>query len=203
MSEVILFNKPYGVLSQFMAEAGHRGLADYIPLPGVYAAGRLDADSEGLLVLTADESLHFALANPRGKTEKVYWAQVEGEPDEASLKALESGLDLGDFRSLPCRARRIPAPPSLWERIPPIRVRRAIPTAWIELRLREGKNRQVRRMTARVGFPTLRLIRYAVGPWTIQGLPPGAWRRVVVDRRRFADYPNGIPFGRHRSASPH
>jgi 23S rRNA pseudouridine2457 synthase len=183
--EVILFNKPCGVLSQFTPEAGHRSLADYIALAGVYAAGRLDADSEGLLVLTADGSLQFALADPRGKTEKVYWAQVEGEPDETSLKALESGLDMGDFRSLPCRARRIPAPPSLWERVPPIRVRRAIPTAWIELRLREGKNRQVRRMTARVGFPTLRLIRYAVGPWTIQGLPPGAWRRVVVDRRRF------------------
>jgi 23S rRNA pseudouridine2457 synthase len=186
VSEVVLFNKPYGVLSQFTPEAGHPGLAGFIDLPGIYAVGRLDADSEGLLVLTDDGALQHALADPRGKTEKIYWAQVEGEPGPSQLRALESGLDLGDFRSLPCSARLIPEPPSLWERVPPIRVRRAIPTAWIELRLREGKNRQVRRMTARVGLPTLRLIRYRVGPWTLEGLAPGEWRRAVVDRRQFA-----------------
>ena len=184
VSEVILFNKPYGVLSQFTPEAGRRGLADYIDLPGIYAAGRLDADSEGLLVLTGDGALQHALADPRGKTEKVYWAQVEGEPGQAELRALESGLDLGDFRSLPCSARLIPEPPSLWARVPPIRVRRAIPTAWIELRLREGKKRQVRRMTAAVGHPTLRLIRVRIGGFQLGALPAGSWRELDVDGRR-------------------
>jgi 23S rRNA pseudouridine2457 synthase len=198
---LLLFNKPYGVACQFSPCGEHRTLKDFIPIPDVYAAGRLDADSEGLLVLTGDGALQHALADPRSKTEKIYWAQVEGEPDASQLRALESGLDLGDFRCLPCRARLIPEPPSLWARVPPIRVRRAIPTAWIELRLREGKNRQVRRMTARVGLPTLRLIRYRVGPWTLEGLAPGEWRRAVVDRRQFAGRGNAA-FEPQRPDSP-
>jgi 23S rRNA pseudouridine2457 synthase len=178
---VILFNKPCGVLSQFTAEAGRPGLAGYIALPGIYAAGRLDADSEGLLVLTDDGTLQHRLSDPRRKVTKTYWAQVEGIPDESALKALESGLDLGDVVTLPCRARRMAEPRDLWPRDPPIRSRREIPTAWIELCLREGKNRQVRRMTARVGYPTLRLIRWAVGTWTLAGLGPGCWRDASTE----------------------
>jgi 23S rRNA pseudouridine2457 synthase len=178
---IVLFNKPFGVLSQFTSEAGRLGLAGYLPLPGIYAAGRLDADSEGLLVLTDDGALQHRLSDPRRKVPKVYWAQVEGIPDHRALKAMEDGLDLGDFVSLPCSARIIAEPSELWPRHPPIRSRRAIPTAWIELRLREGKNRQVRRMTAKVGFPTLRLIRWAVGPWTLSGLAPGQWRLVTAE----------------------
>jgi 23S rRNA pseudouridine2457 synthase len=145
-------------------------------MPGVYAAGRLDADSEGLLVLTDDGELQHRLSDPRRKVTKVYWAQVEGIPNEAALKAVEVGLDLGDFVTMPCQARLMPHPADLWPRQPPIRSRRHIPTAWVELHLREGKNRQVRRMTARIGHPTLRLIRWAVGPWTVAGLAPGQWR---------------------------
>lgn len=177
-ARIVLFNKPCGVLSQFTPEAGRPGLAEFIPLPGIYAVGRLDADSEGLLVLTDDGALQHRLSDPRRKVAKTYWAQVEGIPGEAALEAIASGLDLGDFVTLPCDARRMPEPADLWPRQPPIRVRRDIPTAWIELRLREGKNRQVRRMTARVGHPTLRLIRWAVGEWTVAGLLPGRWREV-------------------------
>jgi 23S rRNA pseudouridine2457 synthase len=173
---LILFNKPYGVLSQFTREAGRAALADYIPVTDVYPAGRLDADSEGLLVLTGDGPLQARIADPRHKMAKTYWAQVEGVPTPAALRALEGGLDLGDFVTRPCRARLIEEPPGLWEREPPIRVRRAIPTAWVEIVLKEGRNRQVRRMTAKVGCPTLRLIRYAIGPWSIDRLAPGQWR---------------------------
>lgn len=176
MGRLVLFNKPYGVLSQFTAEAGHAALADYIPIPGVYAAGRLDVDSEGLLLLTDDGGLQKRVADPRHKMEKTYWAQVEGMPDAAALQQLEKGVDLGDFVTLPCSARLIEAPAGLWPRTPPIRARRNIPTAWLEVVLREGKNRQVRRMTARAGFPTLRLIRWAIGPWTLFGLAQGEWR---------------------------
>lgn len=176
MARIILFHKPFGVLSQFTAEAGRRGLADFIPIPGVYAAGRLDADSEGLLVLTDDGALQHRLSDPRHKLAKIYWTQVEGTPAAAALGAIESGLDLGDFRTQPCQVRLMAEPKGLWPRDPPIRSRKDIPTAWIELRLREGKNRQVRRMTARVGHPTLRLIRWGVGAWTLAGLAPGQWR---------------------------
>lgn len=173
---LIRFNKPYGVLSQFTPEGRWRGLKDFIDQPGVYVAGRLDADSEGLLLLTDDGQEQARIADPRHKMEKTYWAQVEGVPDEAALAALRRGVTLNDGPTLPARARAMPEPPALWEREPPIRVRKAVPTAWIELVIREGRNRQVRRMTAAVGLPTLRLIRAAIGPYTLDDLAPGSWR---------------------------
>lgn len=179
-SRVILFNKPYGVLTQFTAEDGRPTLKDFIPVPGVYAAGRLDMDSEGLVVLTGDGRLQARISDPRHKLPKIYWAQVEGLPGESALSALRQGVDLGDFQTQPCRARLMDEPPGLWPRQPPIRYRKNIPTAWIELVLKEGKNRQVRRMTAKVGFPTLRLIRYGVGPWTLEGLAPGTFRYADI-----------------------
>ena len=179
-ARLILFNKPYGVLCQFRTSDGRLCLKDYIPVTGVYPAGRLDLDSEGLLVLTDDGSLQARIAEPRRKLTKTYWAQVEGLPTAQALRALRGRLDLGDFVTQPCLARRIDPPKDLWSRDPPIRQRLHIPTAWLELTLHEGKNRQVRRMTAKIGHPTLRLIRWAVGPWTLQGLAPGQWREVAV-----------------------
>ena len=178
MARLILFNKPYGVLSQFTPEAGHGCLKDYLSVTKVYPAGRLDADSEGLLVLTDSGALQARIAQPRHKLAKVYWAQVEGEPSLEALEMLRAGLDLGDFVTAPCLARAMEAPPDLWQRDPPVRKRLHIPTAWLELTLREGKNRQIRRMTAKVGHPTLRLIRWAVGSWTLEGLDPGQWREI-------------------------
>ncbi len=175
-SRLIRFNKPYGTLSQFTPEGRWRGLKDFIDLPGVYVAGRLDADSEGLLLLTDDGQLQAQIADPRFKMEKTYWVQVEGMPDEAALSALRRGVALNDGATLPARARLLDPPPPVWERDPPIRVRQSIPTAWVELIIREGRNRQVRRMTAAVGFPTLRLIRAAIGPYTLDGLAPGVWQ---------------------------
>lgn len=177
---LLLFNKPYGVLCQFTAEPGKATLADHIGVPHVYAAGRLDADSEGLLVLTDDGGLQARIADPRHKLPKTYLVQVEGIPDEAALARLRAGVDLGDFVTRPCDARLIEEPAWLWPRNPPIRERKAIPTAWLEIVLREGKNRQVRRMTAKVGFPTLRLLRVRIGEWTLDGLEPGAWREAPV-----------------------
>ena len=173
---LICFNKPYGVLSQFTPEGRWRGLKDFIDLPGVYVAGRLDADSEGLLLLTNDGPLQARISDPRFKMEKTYWVQVEGEPNEAALAALRAGVQLNDGPTRPARARLLAPPPVVWQREPPIRVRAAIPTAWIELAISEGRNRQVRRMTAAVGLPTLRLIRAAIGPHTLDGLAPGSWR---------------------------
>jgi len=175
-SRLICFNKPYGVLSQFTPEGRWRGLKDFINIPGVYVAGRLDADSEGLLLLTNDGKLQARISDPRFKMEKTYWVQIEGEPDEAALTALRQGVMLNDGITLPARAQRIPAPEGLWERDPPVRVRQTIPTSWLELVIREGRNRQVRRMTAAVGYPTLRLIRAAIGPYRLQGLFQGTWR---------------------------
>ncbi len=172
---LIRFNKPYGVLSQFTAEGRWQGLKDHIDLPGVYVAGRLDADSEGLLLLTSDGKLQAHIADPRFKMEKTYWVQVEGVPQEAALTALRTGVVLNDGPTLPARARLLVPPPAVWERTPPIRERKAIPTAWIELVIKEGRNRQVRRMTAAVGHPTLRLIRTAIGPYSLEGLAPGVW----------------------------
>lgn len=172
---LIRFLKPYGVLSQFTPEGRWRGLGDWIDLPGVYVAGRLDADSEGLLLLTSDGALQARIADPRFKMEKVYWVQVEGEPSEAALEALRTGVQLNDGPTRPARVRRMAAPAGLWPRDPPIRVRANIPDCWLELAIREGRNRQVRRMTAAVGHPTLRLIRAAIGPYTLQGLAPGQW----------------------------
>lgn len=178
MSRIVLFNKPYGVLSQFTPEGRWRGLREVLPLAGVYAAGRLDADSEGLLILTDDGKLQAQLADPRHKQPKTYWAQVEGAPTELDLEPLRRGVDLGDFVTRPAIARVIAEPESLWPRDPPIRFRASIPTTWIELTIREGKNRQVRRMTAKTGFPTLRLIRAAVGPYKLGALKPGEWREL-------------------------
>ena len=178
-SRLLCFNKPYGVLSQFTPEGRWRGLKEYIDVPGVHAAGRLDADSEGLLLLTNDGPLQARIADPRFKMEKTYWVQVEGAPGEAALAQWRAGVDLNDGRTLPARARLLPEPPSLWERNPPIRVRQSIPTAWIELVIREGRNRQVRRMTAALGFPTLRLVRMAIGPYSLDGLEPGVWLDIA------------------------
>jgi 23S rRNA pseudouridine2457 synthase len=175
---LIALNKPYGVLSKFRPEPGKRTLADYVPIRNVYPAGRLDADSEGLLLLTDDGALQARIANPRHKLPKVYWAQVEGEPTDEALEKLRSGVDLGDFVTKPARARRIDEPAGLWPRNPPIRYRARIPTSWLEITLREGKNRQVRRMTAHVGFPTLRLIRARIGKVDLTGLAPGEWREI-------------------------
>ena len=183
MSKLILFNKPYGVMTQFSPSTGRQTLADYIRVPGVYAAGRLDADSEGLVVLTDDGALQSRIANPRHKLPKRYLVQVEGLASDAALELLVMGVDLGDFVSKPCEARRIEEPIGLWPRTPPIRFRKAIPTSWLELVLKEGKNRQVRRMSAYVGFPTLRLIRWAVGDWTLDGLAPGQWRELEISRQ--------------------
>ena len=178
-ARLLRFNKPYGVLSQFTPEGRWRGLQDFIDVPGVYVAGRLDADSEGLLLLTDDGALQARISDPRHKMEKTYWVQVEGIPDEAALQALRQGVQLGDGPTLPARVRRLEPPPALWERDPPIRVRQNIPDCWIELIIREGRNRQVRRMTAAVGHPTLRLIRAAIGPYSLQGLAPGQWCPVA------------------------
>jgi 23S rRNA pseudouridine2457 synthase len=175
---LIVFNKPFGVICKFRPEPGRPTLADYIKVPEVYPAGRLDTDSEGLLLLTDDGALQTRIANPRHKLAKVYWAQVEGVPTDEALVALRNGVDLGDFTTKPAGARLIDEPAGLWSRDPPIRYRAKIPTTWLELTLREGKNRQVRRMTARVGFPTLRLVRAAVGRVSVDSLAPGAWREI-------------------------
>ena len=178
---LIALNKPFGVISKFSPAPGLRTLADYVPVRNVYPAGRLDTDSEGLLLLTDDGALQARIANPRHKLPKTYWAQVEGEPTDAALAALRAGVDLGDFVTQPAGARRIDEPLGLWARDPPNRYRAKIPTAWLELTLREGKNRQVRRMTARVGFPTLRLIRAAIGTVSVEGLAPGEWREIGAE----------------------
>jgi 23S rRNA pseudouridine2457 synthase len=178
---LIALNKPFGVISKFSPEAGKRTLADYVSARNVYPAGRLDTDSEGLLLLTDDGALQARIANPRHKLAKTYWAQVEGSPTDAALAALRKGVDLGDFITQPAGARIIDEPANLWPRDPPIRYRAKIPTAWVELTLREGKNRQVRRMTARVGFPTLRLVRVAIGDIDLAGLAPGEWREVEAE----------------------
>lgn len=176
MTRLILFNKPYLVLCQFTDPDGRPTLADYIDVPEVYAAGRLDNDSEGLLALTDDGRLQQQIADPQHKLPKTYWAQVEGIPDAAALERLRRGVQLKDGMTRPAEAALLDEPPGLWPRTPPIRERKSIPTAWIELTLREGRNRQVRRMTAAVGFPSLRLIRARIGPWALGDLQPGEWR---------------------------
>lgn len=180
-ARLIAFNKPYGVICQFTPEAGHKALSDYIAIPHVYPAGRLDTDSEGMLMLTDHGPLQNRISSPKHKLVKTYWAQVEGLPDDTAIARLCEPLDLGDFVTQRCQAKRISEPAGLWERDPPIRHRAAIPTAWLEIRLTEGKNRQVRRMTAKVGFPTLRLIRAAIGSIQINKLAPGQWRDVNLD----------------------
>ncbi|RMH66740.1 MAG: pseudouridine synthase [Bacteroidetes bacterium] len=177
MPRLILFNKPYHVLCQFTDADGRATLADFVPVPGVYPAGRLDYDSEGLVVLTDAGWLQHRISDPQHKLPKTYWVQVERIPDDAALQRLAEGVVIRGRRTRPARVERMEAP-AVWERDPPIRYRRHVPTAWLALHLREGRNRQVRRMTAAVGHPTLRLIRHAVGPWTLGDLRPGQWIEV-------------------------
>lgn len=179
MPELLLFNKPYGVICQFSAHPTHQSLADYIDAPGFYAAGRLDTDSEGLLLLTDHGGLQHRITDPGHKLPKTYWVQVEGTPSPPQLAQLAAGVDLGDFVSLPASVRQI-VPPALWPRNPPVRERKTVPDSWLELTIREGKNRQVRRMTAKVGLPTLRLVRVKIGDWQLESLQPGEMRRIQV-----------------------
>jgi 23S rRNA pseudouridine2457 synthase len=175
---LIAFNKPFGVICKFSPEPGKPTLADFIDVPNVYPAGRLDTDSEGLLLLTDNGALQTRISDPSHKLPKTYWAQVEGVPTEAALIALRGGVSLSDFKTQPAGAQLIDEPAGLWPRDPPIRYRAKIPTAWLEITLREGKNRQVRRMTAGVGFPTLRLVRASIGRVSVRGLPLGTWREI-------------------------
>ena len=180
MAKIILFNKPFGVLTQFTDTEGRKTLADFITEKKVYAAGRLDRDSEGLLVLTDDGKLQNRIASPKHKMSKTYWVQVEGETSEADIQPLRDGVVLKDGITKPAKIKRISQPPNLWDREPPVRVRKTIPDSWLEITIAEGRNRQVRRMTAAIGFPTLRLIRYRVGSWTIDGLGNGQQKLLEV-----------------------
>lgn len=184
MARLILFNKPFDVLSQFTdggADTARRTLSDFIGVPGVYPAGRLDRDSEGLLLLTDDGRLQARIADPRFKLPKTYLVQVEGAPQEAALDKLRAGVRLNDG---PCRPAAVDHidPPDLWPRHPPVRFRKSVPDHWLRLTIREGRNRQVRRMTASVGLPTLRLVRWSIGDWTVDGIPPGEYREVAAAR---------------------
>lgn len=182
MSRILLFNKPYGVLSQFTdarSPSPRPTLSGFVTVPGVYPAGRLDRDSEGLLVLTDDGALQARIADPRHKLPKTYLVQVEGAPTDADLAPLRHGVTLNDGPTRPAQVQLI-APPALWERDPPVRFRKAVPDQWIEITIHEGRNRQVRRMTAHIGFPTLRLVRWRIGDWTLDGLAPGGWRDAAL-----------------------
>lgn len=192
MSNILIINKPFQVLTQFTDPDGRKTLADYIKKPGFYAAGRLDYDSEGLLILTDDGALQHTLAHPKFKMEKTYWAQVEGKVTDEAITQLRNGVELKDGKTRPAKAKLM-TEPNIWQRNPPIRERQEIPTSWIELKITEGKNRQVRRMTAAVGFPTLRLVRYAIGTWTLGTLQPGETREEVVDIP---------PIAKRRTSSP-
>lgn len=212
MSQLILFNKPFNVLTQFTDSADRQTLKDYIDIENVYPAGRLDRDSEGLVLLTDDGQLQQLIANPRFKLQKTYWVQVEHRPDEQALQQLRQGIELKDGPTLPAQAEFM-APPAIWDRHPPIRERKAIPTQWLQLSIFEGRNRQVRRMTAAVGHPTLRLIRVGIGPWQIDRLQPGQWQAIPEEdvikwrddletqnnRRRRGRAGQPLPAGRRRN----
>jgi 23S rRNA pseudouridine2457 synthase len=178
MARVILFNKPHGVVCQFTSEHGHQSLKEFIPISGFYPAGRLDVDSEGLVLLTDDGVLQNKISAPKFKLPKTYWVQVEGLLDDRAANKLRQGVQLSDFKAQPAQVFPMNEPNDLWERMTAIRYRKNIPTSWISMILKEGKNRQVRRMTAAVGFPTLRLIRYAIGEYTLQGIAPGEWLMI-------------------------
>ncbi|MGZ8269918.1 MAG: pseudouridine synthase [Methylophilus sp.] len=175
---IILFNKPFNVVCQFSSHEKHPTLRDFISIPNVYAAGRLDTDSEGLLILTDDGALQHRLSHPKHKEVKIYWVQVEGRPTQADLMPLLHGVDLGDFVTKPAQVSIIDEPANLWPRNPPIRERKEIPTTWLEIRISEGKNRQIRRMTAKIGYPTLRLIRYAIGNYRLDGILLGQYQQI-------------------------
>lgn len=194
---LLLLNKPYRVLTQFTSNDGKATLRDFVHAPGMRPAGRLDYDSEGLVLLTSSGPLQTTLADPRWKQDKTYFVQVEGEVTEAALAGLRRGVKLNDGMTLPAHAERMDEPSWLWPRDPPIRFRKAIPTDWMKLTIREGRNRQVRRMTAAVNLPTLRLIRWSVGPWSLQGLAPGEWRQVDA-----AEIKKFMQSARRREASP-
>lgn len=176
MASVVLLNKPYGVICQFTPSGAHRTLKDYVPIADVYPAGRLDTDSEGLVVLTGDGELQHFITDPRHKLAKTYFVEVEGAPGNAALAPLRKGVQLSDYRARPAEVGLIAPPDWLWPRVPPVRFRQNIPTTWLKITIREGRNRQIRRMTAAIGFPTLRLIRHSVGPWTLAGMASGSWK---------------------------
>lgn len=198
---LLLFNKPYGVICQFSRDGDKPTLADFVRVPDVYPAGRLDTDSEGLLLLTDDGALQHRISDPKAKLPKHYWVQVEGVPTQAALKALATGVDLGDFVTRPAEARAILEPAGLWPRDPPVRYRAAIPTSWIELVITEGKNRQVRRMTAKVGYPTLRLIRHRIGPYSLDDLAPGKASILDAQAAPPRARPSAPPGGRRTPGS--
>lgn len=191
-TRLIALNKPYDVLTQFRDEQGRATLADFVPIPAIYPCGRLNRDSEGLLLLTNDGQLQARIASPRHKLPKTYWAQVEGTATQAQIAQLQRGVLLNDGMTRPAIARVMPEPNNLWPRTPPVRFRKTVPTSWLELTIREGRNRQIRRMTAAVGLPTLRLVRVQIGPWSVAGLLPGQWMELDATQwRKALDSCNG------------